>query len=82
MLRLTRKTGRSLVIDGSVIVKIVGVEGARVVLGIQAPPTVAVLRGDARAAQQGVPPPSAIAATGPRTRTTRGGTRVVREGRD
>ncbi|TAK32250.1 MAG: carbon storage regulator [Chloroflexota bacterium] len=44
MLVLTRKAGESLVIDGQITVSVLGVDGERIRLGIQAPPHILVLR--------------------------------------
>jgi carbon storage regulator len=44
MLVLTRKPGESLVIGHEITVTVLKVEGDRVRLGIQAPPTVRILR--------------------------------------
>jgi len=46
MLVLTRRTGQSLRIGDSIELQVVRIEGDRVVLGIIAPPTVRVLRGE------------------------------------
>jgi carbon storage regulator len=44
MLILSRKLGESIVIDGSIVVKIMRVDGDTVKLGVEAPPSVAVHR--------------------------------------
>jgi carbon storage regulator len=44
MLVLTRRVGEEIVIDGGIIVKIVGVKGGLIRLGITAPPSVCVDR--------------------------------------
>lgn len=46
MLVLTRRVGEEIVIDGSIRVTIVSVNGHRVRLGIAAPPNVAVARSE------------------------------------
>jgi carbon storage regulator len=46
MLVLSRKVGEKLVIDGNVIVEVVKIQGNRITLGIQAPASVKVLRGE------------------------------------
>jgi len=44
MLVLTRKIGETLVIDGNVIVTVLGVKGRQIRIGITAPPEVQVHR--------------------------------------
>jgi carbon storage regulator len=44
MLVLSRRNGESIVIDGTIIVKIIEVHGQQVRLGIEAPEEVRVLR--------------------------------------
>jgi carbon storage regulator len=44
MLVLTRRIGEQLVIDGNIVVTIVAIEGNKIRLGIQAPPTIRVDR--------------------------------------
>ncbi len=46
MLVLTRRIGESLVIDGGIRVTVLAINGAKVRLGFEAPPTVTVLRGE------------------------------------
>ena len=46
MLILSRKAGDSLMIDGGVRIVVLGVEGASVRLGIDAPADVRVMRGE------------------------------------
>jgi carbon storage regulator len=46
MLVLTRKKGESLVIQESIRVRVVGISGGQVRLGIEAPANVRVLRGE------------------------------------
>lgn len=46
MLILSRKAGDSVMIDGGVRIVVLGVEGASVRLGIDAPADVRVLRGE------------------------------------
>jgi carbon storage regulator len=44
MLVLTRKTDESVVIDGKIVIRVLGVQNGRVRLGIEAPDEVVVLR--------------------------------------
>lgn len=44
MLILTRKTEQSIIIDGGIVVTVLGVDGDRVKLGIKAPAEVSILR--------------------------------------
>jgi carbon storage regulator len=46
MLVLSRKVGEKLVIDGSITVEVVKIQGNRVSLGIVAPADVKILRGE------------------------------------
>jgi carbon storage regulator len=46
MLVLTRRVGETLVIDGGIRVTVLAVNGAKVRLGFEAPPSVTVLRGE------------------------------------
>jgi carbon storage regulator len=46
MLVLTRKPGQQLVIGEDIRVTVVGMEGSRVTLGIEAPPDQRILRGE------------------------------------
>lgn len=46
MLVLSRKTGQHLVIGDDIRITVVGVEGSRVTLGIEAPPEDTILRGE------------------------------------
>ena len=46
MLVLSRKTSQQVIIDGSIRVTVVGIEGGRVRLGIDAPPEVPVVRAE------------------------------------
>ncbi len=50
MLVLSRKSGQSLVIGGSIVVTILDVEGERVKVGVEAAREVSVLRGELHAA--------------------------------
>ena len=51
MLILSRKTGESIDIDGQIKVRVVGVKGNRVQLGIDAPKDVQILRSELEAWQ-------------------------------
>lgn len=64
MLVLTRKAGERLVIDDSIVLEVLEIQGNRVRLGIQAPPSVTILRQElltekpkvpARASSEGTP---------------------------
>lgn len=44
MLVLTRRIGEEIILDGDIIITVVGVKGSAVRLGITAPPSVRVLR--------------------------------------
>ncbi len=44
MLVLTRKAGERIVIDGSIVVEVLEIQGNRVRIGIQAPSGVTILR--------------------------------------
>jgi len=44
MLVLTRKLGEEIVIDGSIVIKVVAVQGDRVRIGIEAPRSIPVDR--------------------------------------
>ena len=46
MLVLSRKVGDKLVIDGNITVEVVKIQGNRISLGIVAPSTVKILRGE------------------------------------
>ena len=46
MLVLSRKVGDKLVIDGSITVEVVKIQGNRISLGIVAPSNVKILRGE------------------------------------
>jgi carbon storage regulator len=46
MLVLSRKPGQKIVIAGGITLTVVGVEGKRVTLGIEAPSSVHILRGE------------------------------------
>jgi carbon storage regulator len=46
MLVLTRNIGEQIVIDGNIVVTIVGLEGGKVRLGVQAPKSVRVDRAE------------------------------------
>lgn len=46
MLVLTRKIGDRIVIDGNIIVEVIKIQGVRVTLGIEAPPSVKILRSE------------------------------------
>jgi carbon storage regulator len=56
MLILSRKVGQSIVIGGNIVVKIVGVDGEQIKLGIEAPRDVPVHREEVqREVEQGRP---------------------------
>lgn len=63
MLVLRRKAGEAIVLNGVVTIRVLGVEGDRVKLGIDAPPDVIVLReelqDEARRDTPQPPPPKA-----------------------
>ncbi len=44
MLVLSRKVGQRIVLDGGVVVTVVGTRGSQVRLGVEAPPDVGILR--------------------------------------
>jgi carbon storage regulator len=46
MLVLSRKRGESLLIDGTTVVRVLGVKGNQIRLGIEAPEDVAVVRAE------------------------------------
>ena len=46
MLVLSRKAGETLVIDGNITVQIIKIQGNRITLGIEAPASVKILRGE------------------------------------
>jgi carbon storage regulator len=46
MLVLSRKVGESVVIGDEIVVQVLQVSGQRIRLGVEAPPEVAVLRGE------------------------------------
>jgi carbon storage regulator len=46
MLVLTRRVGEALVIDGGIRVTVLAINGTKVRLGFEAPPSVTVLRGE------------------------------------
>ncbi len=48
MLVLTRKVNESIVIDGDITIKVVGVRGNQVRLGITAPPSRSIYRSELR----------------------------------
>jgi len=49
MLVLTRKTHEQLIIGGSIVVTVTQIDGNRVSLGIEAPPSVRILRAEVAA---------------------------------
>lgn len=51
MLVLQRKCGEEIHIAGRIVVRVLGVSGGRVRLGIEAPKTISVLRGEVVLAQ-------------------------------
>ena len=51
MLVLSRKVGEKLVIDGSITVQILKIQGNRITLGIEAPADVKILRDELKQAQ-------------------------------
>jgi carbon storage regulator len=53
MLVLTRKPEQSIIIAGDIVVTVLGVEGGRVKLGIQAPEDVSIVREEVQAAVKG-----------------------------
>jgi carbon storage regulator len=57
MLVLSRKIEESVIIDGTIVVTVLGIEGDRVKLGILAPPEVTILRQEVRDRATGQPPP-------------------------
>jgi carbon storage regulator len=46
MLVLSRKVGEKIVIDGNVTVEVVKIHGNRITLGIEAPSSIRILRGE------------------------------------
>jgi carbon storage regulator len=46
MLVLSRKVGDKLVIDGNITVEVIKIQGNRITLGIVAPSTIKILRGE------------------------------------
>ena len=46
MLVLSRKAGEKIVVDGSITVEVIRMKGNRVTLGITAPESVKILRGE------------------------------------
>jgi carbon storage regulator CsrA len=46
MLVLSRKIGEKIVIDGNITVEVIKIQGNRMTLGIQAPNSVKILRGE------------------------------------
>ena len=46
MLVLSRKLGEKIVIDGNIIVEVVKIHGNRITLGIDAPSSIRILRGE------------------------------------
>lgn len=46
MLVLSRKVGEKIVIDGNITLEVVKIQGNRITLGIVAPSTVKILRGE------------------------------------
>lgn len=52
MLVLRRKLDEALVIDGTITVTVLGIEGGRVKVGIEAPPGISVVRGELLDAEQ------------------------------
>lgn len=77
MLVLTRKTGQGIVLDEGITVRVLGVDGDRVRLGIAAPASVLVLREElceadgASHGSQGDPPNLRRMPTPPAARPTR-----------
>lgn len=78
MLVLTRKTGQGIVLDEGITVRVLGVDGDRVRLGIAAPASVLVLReelcnadGSPKGGQPGDPPNLRRMPTQPASRHSR-----------
>jgi carbon storage regulator len=57
MLVLTRKVGERIVIDGSIVVEVLEIQGNRVRIGIQAPSGVTILRQELITARDKAPAP-------------------------
>ena len=55
MLVLTRKAGERIVIDGSIVVEVLEIQGNRVRIGIQAPSGVTILREELITGKTGTP---------------------------
>jgi carbon storage regulator len=58
MLVLTRKAGERIVIDDSIVVEVLEVQGNRVRLGIQAPQGVTILREELLNKKEAAAPPA------------------------
>jgi carbon storage regulator len=58
MLVLTRKVSERIVIDGSIVVEVLEVQGNRVRIGIQAPPGVTILRRELLTGKNSSAPPA------------------------
>jgi carbon storage regulator len=69
MLVLTRRPGEEIVIDGNIRLTVVSVEGDRIRLGIEAPPSVVVDRQEIherrKRSSDRVPPPCLVLASDP-----------------
>jgi len=55
MLVLSRKVGDKLVIDGNITVEVIKIQGNRVILGVVAPPSIKILRGELTQTKAEVP---------------------------
>jgi carbon storage regulator len=73
MLVLTRKLNETIIINGDIRVKVVGIRGNHVRLGIEAPPHVRILRSELSALDDALPAdvaPEADSAQAPRRALT------------
>ncbi|HEX5270605.1 MAG TPA: carbon storage regulator [Gemmataceae bacterium] len=67
MLVLTRRVGESLVIDGGIRVIVLAINGTKVRLGFEAPPSVTVLRGEVQEREAAARAAAAISVPGAAT---------------
>jgi carbon storage regulator len=63
MLVLTRKKNELIVIDDKIVIKVLQVKGNRIRLGIEAPPLMAIRRGELEVQPQPPKPDASVART-------------------
>lgn len=69
MLVLTRKIDQSIVIDGTITIQVLGIQGSKVRLGITAPPEVCVDRDEVARRREAFAPAEVVLTAQPSVRT-------------